>query len=119
MANVASVILTSHALRNYSEVLHERDSTSLSLLFIASSNRHHTESTPQRCLWRPVIRVYDEAGNVIETHDHTRASSKSRKVFCSRHVAFPAKMNFHDSAFIGWLREKPGGLDAWQPLCDS
>jgi hypothetical protein len=24
-----------------------------------------------------VIRVYDEAGNVIETHGHTRASSKS------------------------------------------
>jgi hypothetical protein len=24
-----------------------------------------------------VIRVYDEAGNVIETHEHTRASSRS------------------------------------------
>jgi hypothetical protein len=28
----------------------------------------------------PVIRVFDEAGNVIETHTSTRASSRSRKV---------------------------------------
>jgi hypothetical protein len=47
-----------------------------------------------------VIRVYDESGNVIEMPS-TRAISKSRKVFCSRHVALPAKMKFHDSALSG------------------
>ena len=41
------MILTSHALRNYSKVSRGRDPTSLSLLFIACSNRHQTESTPQ------------------------------------------------------------------------
>jgi len=46
MADVPSVILTSHALRNYSKVSRERDPTSLSLLFIATSNTHQTESTP-------------------------------------------------------------------------
>ena len=46
-----------------------------------------------------MIRVYYVGGNVIETHDHTRAISKSRKVFCSRHVVLPAKMKFHDSAY--------------------
>src|SRR5437762_11166312 len=35
----------SHALQNYSRVSRERDPTSLSLLFIATSNRHQTEST--------------------------------------------------------------------------
>jgi hypothetical protein len=45
MADVPSVILTSHALRNYSKVSRERDPTSLSLLFIATSNAHQTEST--------------------------------------------------------------------------
>ena len=43
----------------------------------------------------------------------------SHKVSCSRHVALPAKMIFHESSFIGRSREKPGELDPWQPLCDS
>jgi hypothetical protein len=47
MADVPSVILTSHALRNYSKISHERDPTNLSLLLIACSNSHQTESTPQ------------------------------------------------------------------------
>jgi hypothetical protein len=73
------VILTSHALRNYSKVLHERDPTSLSLLFIASSTRHHTESTPQRCDSR-----YDEPGNVIETHDHAGDFKEPSSSVCPR-----------------------------------
>ena len=47
MASPRCVILTSHALRNYSKISHERDPTNLSPLFIACSNRHQTESTPQ------------------------------------------------------------------------
>ena len=49
MADVQSVILMSHALRNYSKLSRKRVPTSLSLLFIASSNRNQTESTPQHC----------------------------------------------------------------------
>jgi len=47
-----------------------------------------------------VIRAYDAAGNVIK-----EAISRRRKAFCSRHVALPAKMNFHESGFIGRSRE--------------
>ena len=46
MASPLSAILTSHALWNYSKISHERDPTNLSLVFIPSSNRHQTESTP-------------------------------------------------------------------------
>jgi hypothetical protein len=49
MAEVPSVILMTHALRNYSKLLHKRVPASLSLLFVASSNRSQTESTPRRC----------------------------------------------------------------------
>jgi hypothetical protein len=42
-----SAILTSHALRSYSKISDERDPTNLSPLFIATSNRHQTESTPR------------------------------------------------------------------------
>jgi phosphatidylserine decarboxylase len=45
MADVPSAIPMSHALRNYSKVSRERDPTNLSLLFIATSNTHQTEST--------------------------------------------------------------------------
>src|SRR5438477_5512491 len=48
-----------------------------------------------------VIRIYDHAGNVIETS--TLAISRSSE-FYSRHVALSAKTKFHDSAFIGRLR---------------
>ena len=43
MAEVPSVILTSHALRNYSKISHERDPTNLSPLLIASSNKLQIE----------------------------------------------------------------------------
>ena len=46
MASLLSAILTSHALWNYSKISHEREPANLSLVFIASSNRHQTESTP-------------------------------------------------------------------------
>ena len=39
-----------------------------------------------------VIRVYDEAGNVLETHERTLASSKSGEVFTRITPHFPAKM---------------------------
>jgi hypothetical protein len=39
--------------------------------------------------------------------------------FCSRNVVCPAKMNFHDSAFIELSRAKPGELDLWELLCGS
>jgi len=39
-----------------------------------------------------VIRVYDESGNVIETHEHAPASSKSGE-FSSRHVEVPVMFN--------------------------
>src|SRR6266446_1270570 len=35
----------------------------------------------------------------------TPAISRSHEVSCSRHVALPAKMNFHDSAFYRGVRE--------------
>ena len=47
MANPPSVIRTRHAFRNYSKISPERDPTNQSPLFIASSNRHQTKSTPQ------------------------------------------------------------------------
>jgi hypothetical protein len=40
-----------------------------------------------------VIRVYDESGNVIETHEHA-GEFKERGVFYSCHVALAAKTNF-------------------------
>jgi len=46
MASPLSAILTSHALRNYSNISHEREPTNLSLVFIATSNTHQPESTP-------------------------------------------------------------------------
>jgi len=49
-----------------------------------------------------VIRVYDAAGNVIETHDHA-GDFKEVMTFHSYHVGVPAKTGFHDSAFIGFL----------------
>jgi hypothetical protein len=35
-----------------------------------------------------VIRVYDAAGNVIETHDH-KGDFKERKLACARLIFFP------------------------------
>jgi hypothetical protein len=52
-------------------------------------------------------KMYESA----QRHTNTWAISKSRKVFCSPHVAVPAKRNFHDSALSGG-HEKPSGLDA-------
>jgi hypothetical protein len=46
-----------------------------------------------------VIRVYDAAGSVIETHEHT-GDFKEVVSFSSYQVAVPAKMLFRDSAFI-------------------
>jgi hypothetical protein len=40
-----------------------------------------------------MIRVYDEAGNVTETHEQA-GDSKSGDVFYSHHVALPAKTSF-------------------------
>src|SRR6266487_6113604 len=57
-----------------------------------------------------VIRVYAGAGDVIQTHEHKGRFQGAVKFFGSRHVALPAKMNFHDSAFIRRSREKPSGL---------
>jgi hypothetical protein len=37
-----------------------------------------------------VIRVYDEAGNGIKTHEHT-GDFKEPRVFSSHHVGLPAK----------------------------
>ena len=53
-----------------------------------------------------VIRVYDEAGNVIE---NARAQWRVQGMvnLRSHHVALPAKMNFHDSSFVGFLAGKP------------
>jgi hypothetical protein len=49
------------------------------------------------------------------------ARSKRTRVtkFCSRNVVYPAKMNFHDFAFIERSRAKPGELDFWELLCGS
>jgi hypothetical protein len=46
-----------------------------------------------------VIRVYDDAGNVIETHEHT-CQFNEREVFARITVHLPLKRIFHDSAFI-------------------
>src|SRR6266481_5119781 len=43
-----------------------------------------------------------------------RSQKARRAKFCSRRAALPVKMNFHDSAFIGWSPAKPGELDPWQ-----
>ncbi len=50
----------------------------------------------------PVIRVYDSAGNVIETHERA-GEFKEVMTFHSYHVGVPVKTGFHDSAFIGFL----------------
>jgi len=47
-----------------------------------------------------VIRVYDGASNVIETHEHA-GDFKIRKFFTRITSHFPLKGIFHDSAFIG------------------
>jgi hypothetical protein len=48
-------------------------------------------------------------------HEQTR---EFKEAMSFARVALPAKMHFHDSAFIGRSRQKPGGLDPWQSLCD-
>jgi hypothetical protein len=50
-----------------------------------------------------VIRVYDEAGKVIETHEPRRRVQRV-VTFYSLLVALPAKTKFHDSVFIRRLR---------------
>ena len=47
----------------------------------ASQTQLATQSTTRSIAdhVRAVIRVYDTAGNVIETHEHTRAISKNRE----------------------------------------
>jgi hypothetical protein len=52
-----------------------------------------------------VIRVYDEAGNVIETHGH-KGEFREPWDFTRITSNFPLKGNFHDPAFISWLRDK-------------
>jgi hypothetical protein len=47
-----------------------------------------------------LIRVYDEAGNVIETHEHA-GDSKHGEVFTRITSPFPLKRISHDSVFIG------------------
>jgi hypothetical protein len=46
-----------------------------------------------------VIRVYDEAGNVIETQEHA-CEFKECEVSTRLTSHFPLKGIFHDSAFI-------------------
>jgi hypothetical protein len=52
-----------------------------------------------------VIRVYDEAGNVIETPEHA-GDFEEWWVFTRITSHFPLKTKFNDSAFIGRLRGK-------------
>jgi hypothetical protein len=47
----------------------------------------------RRRLHRALIRIYDEAGNVIETHEHA-SQFKEPFVFSSHHVALPARTKF-------------------------
>jgi hypothetical protein len=46
-----------------------------------------------------VIRVYDKAGNVIETPEHA-GDFKEWCVFTHMILGFPLKITFHDSAFV-------------------
>jgi hypothetical protein len=46
-----------------------------------------------------VIRVYDEAGNVIETHEHA-GEFKEWSSFCSHHSALSSKTKFYDFALL-------------------
>jgi len=47
-----------------------------------------------------VVRLYDDAGNVIETHEHV-GEFKELVAFHSYHIGVPARTGFHDSVFIG------------------
>jgi hypothetical protein len=49
-----------------------------------------------------VIRVFDEAGNVIETHEHA-GDFKEPPVLPRITSAFPVKGVSDDSAFFGFL----------------
>jgi hypothetical protein len=46
-----------------------------------------------------VIRVYDDAGNVIETHQHAGEFKKGELLLAPHGSS--AKSNAHDSVFIG------------------
>jgi hypothetical protein len=48
----------------------------------------------------PVIRVYNEAGNVIETHQHA-AILKTGKILLALGRTSRLTRNSHDSAFVG------------------
>jgi hypothetical protein len=47
-----------------------------------------THKTRSACVQthNAVIRVYDEAGNVIETHEHAGEFKESRELLASRHA---------------------------------
>src|SRR5260370_32989784 len=51
-----------------------------------------------------VIRVYDDAGNVIETHEHAGDFTESSESFTRTTSDFSLKTNSHDSAFSGGSR---------------
>jgi hypothetical protein len=53
-----ATILFPPALRNYSKVSRERDPTSLSPLFIASSNRHQAETRIAKNLLTPITPAH-------------------------------------------------------------
>jgi hypothetical protein len=56
-----------------------------------------------------VIRVYDEAGDVIQTHEH---AGEFRDVILTRITKrFPLKANSHVSAFVARSRSKQAVLD--------
>ena len=55
-----------------------------------------------------VVRVYDAAGNEIETYEH-KGELKSGE-FSSRHVALAAKRSFLDSAFHRVIATESSGL---------
>jgi hypothetical protein len=57
-----------------------------------------------------VIRLYDDAGNVIETHEHG-AISKSRKFFPSRQVAVLCKRGADTSGVPPRRRSLPPSAD--------
>jgi hypothetical protein len=48
-----------------------------------------------------VIRVYDDAGNVIETHEHTERFQRMVKVLTRNVSHFPLKSISNVPAFIG------------------
>jgi hypothetical protein len=49
-----------------------------------------------------VIRVYDEAGNGIETNKQA-GEFRERSSFARIASRFPLKMNSYDSAFVGFV----------------